>query len=395
LIRGDDRQGTSVPGIRQGKNPVWERLVVRICAMGQNALVSPTGASGGPLPGGAMPMNYIWLRVSVWILIVTTALGVQTTAGIGVLAGEPSQAARVTLVQPEPSPIAFGVTQPDALRDPNRIDTVTDQLGRMPAIVAWYQAWGNSNRQFDPSLLESVRNRGAMPLITWEPWDPAAGVEQPSYHLGRIARGDFDVYIDSWATGLAVYGGSVYLRFAHEMNGSWYPWAVGTNGNTVDDYVTAWRYVHDRFDAAGAENVRWVWSPLATGPEDGRLTQSYPGDAYVDWVGLDGFNEGTTRPDSIWRDFASIFCPAYTAILALTDRPIMIPEMASAEEGGDKATWVTDAFATQLPSYFPNIRAVVWFNRDKEADWRIDSSPASLAAFREILANPYLQGTLP
>lgn len=340
-------------------------------------------------------MNYTWLRVSVWILIVTTALGVQTTAGIGVLAAEPSQAARVALVQPEPSPIAFGVTQPDAPRDPNQIDAVADQLGRMPAIVAWYQAWGDSNRQFDPSLLESVSNRGAMPLITWEPWDPAAGVDQPSYHLGRIARGDFDAYIDSWATGLAAYGGPVYLRFAHEMNGTWYPWAVGTNGNTVDDYVSAWRHVHDRFDAAGAENVRWVWSPLATGPEDGHLTQAYPGDAYVDWVGLDGFNEGTTRPASIWRDFESIFGPAYTAIRALTDRPIMIPEIASAEEGGDKAAWVTDAFATQLPSYFPNIRAVVWFNRDKEADWRIDSSPASLAAFREVLANPYLQGTLP
>ena len=73
-------------------------------------------------------------------------------------------------------------------------------------------------------------------------------------------------YIRSWARALAAFDGPVRLRFAQEMNGDWYPWGAGTNGNTPAEFVSAWRHVHDIFAAAGATNVQWVWSPVSGAP---------------------------------------------------------------------------------------------------------------------------------
>ena len=68
----------------------------------------------------------------------------------------------------------------------------------------------------------------------------------------------------------------------------------------------------------------------------------------------------------------------------------MVAETASTEQAGNKASWITDAFATQIPSNFPRIKAVIWFNENKEADWRIESSPAARAAFaRAVAASVY------
>ena len=112
-----------------------------------------------------------------------------------------------------------------------------------------------------------VERRGSIPEITWEPWDTTKplGASQPRYSLRNIADGKFDSYIRTWARTLAAYGGEVQLRFAQEMNGDWYPWGRGTNGNTPAEFVKAWRHVHDIFTAAGATNVQWVWRPRVRG----------------------------------------------------------------------------------------------------------------------------------
>ncbi|MCC6793300.1 MAG: beta-mannanase, partial [Thermomicrobiales bacterium] len=160
-----------------------------------------------------------------------------------------------------PNGIALGVFLDGAPGDTAPIDAYVRSTGHAPAIVAWYQAWGGEHAAFEPGLLATVAARGATPLITWEPWVPGAGVEQPDVALARIAAGAFDPYIDTWASGLAAYGDPVLLRVGREMNGDWYPWAASVNGNDAMTFIAAWRHLHDRFDAAGARNVRWVWSP--------------------------------------------------------------------------------------------------------------------------------------
>jgi hypothetical protein len=84
-------------------------------------------------------------------------------------------------------------------------------------------------------------------------------------------------------------------------------------------------------------------------------------------------------------------------LTGMTSKPVMISETASAEQGGDKAGWITQGLLTDLQTTFPRVRALIWFseNTTSQADWRVDSSTASLTAFRAVAANPAFQGTLP
>ncbi|HZQ35876.1 MAG TPA: glycosyl hydrolase, partial [Dehalococcoidia bacterium] len=204
-----------------------------------------------------------------------------------------------------------------------------------------------------------------------------------------------------WAQQLANYGRPVLLRWAHEMNGNWYPWGRGA-GNTPEKYVAAWRYLHDRFVAAGATNVLWVWSPNVVDETNGGnavpFEAYYPGDSYVDWLALDGYNTAASG----WRWFKQLFGPSYARITALTAKPLMVAETSSSEElpaqaavGDTKAKWITDAFGDAIPHAFPRIRAVIWFNEDKTNverngfDWRIGSSAAAQRAFSDAVASSY------
>lgn len=295
----------------------------------------------------------------------------------------------------------------EVVEDRTRLDVTIQQIGRPLEVVMFHTHWGTNSGIFEPSLLQYVDERGGIPLITWEAWVPiyAGGVavaNQPGFSLSNLVSGAYDTYIDSWANGLAEWGKPVLLRFGHEMNSDWYPWSVRANGNTAQQFIDTWIYLRDRFTAAGAENVYWVWSPFASANSDARgesdeLADVFPGDAYVDFVGATGFNWGDTpQPWGVagWSTFSDIFQGIYAELQKLSTRPIIITETASAELGGDKAAWITSAFLTEIPERFPAIEAVVWFNVLKETDWRIDSSVESLRAFVTAANSPEMQGTL-
>jgi hypothetical protein len=294
------------------------------------------------------------------------------------------------------SPIAMGAYIPGASWDAKRIDAHTAMVGTAPAIVMWYQDWAHADvNRFAAGTLDAVVARGAMPLVTWEPWDYTGGADQPAYSLAAINGGAHDDYIRGWARDAAAWGKPFYLRFAHEMNGTWYPWAVGVNGNTAADYVSAWKHVVAIFRQEGATNVRWVWCANVIFDGSAPLAQVYPGDAWVDWVALDGYNWGTSQDWSAWQSLVGVFGQSHNALAALTNKPMMISEVASAEVGGNKATWISRGFLTDLPKRLPRVRAVIWFDENKETDWRVNSSRASLDAYRRVAASAQYQGRLP
>jgi hypothetical protein len=196
--------------------------------------------------------------------------------------------------------------------------------------------------------------------------------------------GSYDAYIKASAQAAAAYGKQFQLRFAPEMNGSWAPWEGSVNGNTPALYVAAWRHVVSIFRAAGATNVQWVWSPN-NGPTS-TIASYYPGDSWVDVIGIDGYNWGSSLGS--WQSFTQVFGPAYAVVTSLSAvKPIQISETASAETGGDKPAWITSAFLSEIPTSFPRLIAVIWFDENKETNWSIDSSTAALAAYRQIVAS--------
>ena len=162
------------------------------------------------------------------------------------------------------------------------------------------------------------------------------------------------------------------------MNGNWYPWSEAVNGNRPGEFVRAWRHVHDIFTSVGATNVKWVWSPAA-GALDIQGSQ-YPGNAYVDVVGLSVFNGGRALPWGGWRSFARIFEPSYKALEQIApSKPIQISEVASAERGGNKAAWITNMFS--VLHHYPQVKSLIWYDLRKQTNWPITSSRRAARAF--------------
>lgn len=211
--------------------------------------------------------------------------------------------------------------------------------GEAPSIILSYKDFNQA-----PPLaeLDAARSRGAVVLLTWEPWVWGAGTSQPAYSLDRIIAGDFDPYIRQWGQALANWGHPVMLRFGHEMNGNWYPWSEQLNGNGAGDYVAAWRHVHDVVASTGASNVTWVWNPNVPYWGSTPLDVLYPGPVYVDAVALDGYNWGTSASWSTWVSPSQLFGDGLAQLRTLAPaKQILIGETSSAEQGGSKAEWTS------------------------------------------------------
>jgi beta-mannanase len=273
------------------------------------------------------------------------------------------------------------------------------------SILHWGQAWqmNGSYQPFYAPWFDAVRSHGSIPLLDWSSWLLNGGINQPNFTLAAIASGRHDAFIMQWAQDAKSWGHPFFLRFDWEMNGNWqFPWSEQLNNNQPGDFIKAWRHVHDIFRQAGASNVTWVWCPNISGGTTLPMASLYPGDAYVDWTCIDGYNQYTT-----WLSFDSIFAGSginwlansYQEIRALApDKPIMIGEFASREAGDGgalKAAWVDDALSNGLPRNFPAIKAVVWFNwdfNDPNVTWPVDSSQPALNAFITAIAGSYYDG---
>ena len=290
----------------------------------------------------------------------------------------------------------------DAPWDLGTMAIFEEHAGKALSIVHWGQTWwscaescGYQSFQYQINQYGTVRHRGQIPLVDWASMDASQKpvTDQPAFSLASILAGDHDAYILQWAAEAMDWGHPFFLRFNWEMNGDWFPWSEATNGNSSGEYVLAWRHVHDLFTQVGASNATWVWCPNAEYPDSIPLEALYPGDDYVDWTCIDGYNWGTNpaaNPD-VWKSFTELFGPTYEHLLQISPtKPMMIGETASTEFGGSKAQWITDMLAVQLPDNFPAVQAVLWFNWfHGEMDWPIESSPAAQAAFAAGLSSTY------
>ncbi len=281
-------------------------------------------------------------------------------------------------------------------------DTFEQRAQKKMSIYHWGQPWKMNGQltKFQTEYYNNTRSRGAIPLVDWGSWYLGQGTNQPDYQLNDIYNGMYDAYITQWAMDAKAWGHPFFLRFDWEMNGNWqFPWSEQLNGNQPGEYIKAWRHVHDIFTQNGAKNVTWVWCPNISGETTRPMAQLYPGDSYVDWTCLDGYNKDTT-----WISFNTVFTGqgitwiknSYQEILAVApNKPLMLGEFASLEAGDGgtkKAAWIRDAFLTQLPTNFPKVKAVVWFNwndNNPSITFPIESSAASIRAFADGVKSNY------
>ncbi|NLP15240.1 MAG: cellulase family glycosylhydrolase [Clostridium sp.] len=257
------------------------------------------------------------------------------------------------------------------------INSFQELQGKKLDIVHQFIDW-STDFSWVKSYADAVYDNGSILMITWEPWE---------YNTVAIKNGNADAYIAQMARDMKAYGKEIWLRPLHEANGNWYPWAIGYPGNinTNETYIAAFRRIVDIFRQNGATNVKWIYTVNCDNVGDGTSYMGYyPGDNYVDYAAIDGYNWGTTQDwGSRWQSFDEIFSRAYNALLA-TNKPILIAEFASTEIGGNKARWITEAYNTIKTSY-KKIFAAVWFHENKETDWRINSSSEALVAYKNAI----------
>ncbi|GAA2848397.1 hypothetical protein Acy02nite_02010 [Actinoplanes cyaneus] len=277
---------------------------------------------------------------------------------------------------------------------------VRELYGVTPASVMWFDSWA-TGRAFPVNQARMLWRRGIMPHYTWEPWNTALGLNDPAQiHLQDVIDGAWDGYITARAREFAAVRLPILVRWAHEFNGNWYPWGIANNGADPSRYVRAYRHVHDLVEAAGARNVQWVWAfNNGSSPDEAYNdpAAAYPGDDYVDWVGIDGYNWGFgpswDPAGDHWTSFDATFDAAYAKARAVApDRPVMLGEFASGEDGGDKAQWLRDLNTTLATGAYPELKLLTYFDVIKEEAWSPSSSPAALAAFTSWVHQRYMSG---
>ena len=329
-------------------------------------------------------------------------------ARVSLAARRRRRCARPASASRDPQPLYWGATIGSQLTggqapwDMNAVARFEEIAQKSVSLVQFFQPFADCGGSscsfygFPTEPLENIRSHGSIPVLSWSSQSIPSSLDQPDFQLSDLIEGRYDSYIAEFAAEAKAWGHPFFLRFNWEMNGDWFPWSEGVNGNSSGEYVAAWRHVHDIFAAAGATNATWVWCPYVD--PGGSLTDlgsQYPGDAYVDWTSLDGYNWGTNPASPKgWRSFDQLFSSTYGEITKAVApaKPMMIGEVGSSELGGSKAAWIQDMLE-EVPADYPQVRALLWFDKyDDGMDWPIETSASAAAAFAEGILNPMYVG---
>jgi hypothetical protein len=212
-------------------------------------------------------------------------------------------------------------------------------LGHRLDVSHWYESWDSEWSRVSGHV-DTISTSGRTPMITWEAF---------GHPVDRIAAGQYDAYIDSWAQGAASKKPhEIWIRIFHEFNdpatGGGYPWSI--EANSPASLIAAWRHLHDRFSAAGADNVKWVWNP--DGVNQNGIPPAYPGDQYVDYTGWDTYGYNNVKD--------------YEVIAAISKKPMVIGEFGPGDGPDNGLGQFTEEIAK---GSYPLLHAVVYFDEGK------------------------------
>lgn len=252
--------------------------------------------------------------------------------------------------------------QDNGQSDLKRVKALESSAGIEFDIVSLYIPWGDSSEIIDPRpSLEAIYEQDKIPLLTWEPWlttfksfKDSTGADDAVYK--QIRSGALDTYIEDFALTLKSFNRPVFLRFAHEFDNPFYPWYVNDQAGERD-FKEAWKYLHQKFEALQVDKVVWVWNPW----KHEKIKDFYPGDDYVDWIGVTGLNYGLLNTNGKWVEFADLYRPFHDALERHRDKPVMVAEFGTLKQGGDPGEWVRKALAS-INKEFRQVHSVVLFN---------------------------------
>jgi hypothetical protein len=283
-----------------------------------------------------------------------------------------------------PAPLSnkerFGFFDPELYnRFSGHLDSLSRIFGASPAYMLWFL---QIDDRFPEEKVRYNADRGIRTVISMNIKSLKIDQARNDTLLAEIIQGTWDSTLTAFAQAAMQAGTTVYLRFGYEMNGNWFPWCEQPQA-----FVAAWRHAHSLFMQAGAENVRWIFSPGVVW--DDRTAQRdlypyYPGDSVVDAIGLDGYNFGDHFDEyHHWQSFGKVFSSSLQAVKDM-GKPIWITEVGCPSDPR-RGEWLAGLFTFMNDN--PCVEAMLWFNAHKtgEPDFRLESDSLSLAMVREWL----------
>ncbi|MEU1089388.1 glycosyl hydrolase [Streptomyces sp. NPDC005892] len=273
------------------------------------------------------------------------------------------------LIRPREGRKYLGVSFSGEPVTPGYLALWSGRTGKAPTLLAQRFSW---DEDFPTDRVRAVWEQRILPYLTWEP---------RSTTLRRIAEGGTDGYVRHVAESVRDLNVPIALAFAPGMNDGRQPWGAGRA--SPEEFVGAWRHLHDLFQDTGVSNVVWVWSPTVAVRPSVPLKPYYPGDAYADWLGLTG-----RYTDRGAHTYDSLFGPSVKEIRSFTRIPVLVAGTA-AQPGAGKPAAIADL--VRAVTTRDDVVGFVWLDTDEGpggTDWRIDSSPGALAAFRRGVADP-------
>jgi mannan endo-1,4-beta-mannosidase len=283
-------------------------------------------------------------------------------------------------------------------------DTFTAKTGKAPAVWSIWADWGGAANPsaFPTALVNKLTLAKTVPLIIWQPVGTGKPPGSPSspplqescgVSYDKIIGGDWDTYIHSWAQAAAATTGPVLIRFAHEMDGNWFPYSTLNCGNSVKKFKRMWQYVVNIFRHDGATNVKFVWSPRSATTAQKAL---YPGDSYVDYVGVTAFNWAASKGKP-WQSLTTLVSKATKGLTTYSSKPWIVAETGSVEQTGySRPLWLKTGYAG-LYSALPRVAIVMYFNVDmrlrahNQPNWQLHTT-ADFKAYKAVLAQAKFQG---
>ncbi len=212
-----------------------------------------------------------------------------------------------------------------------------------------------------------------------------------------VLQGKYDNFLNRYARAVANFGHPVLFRLGNEMNGDWCPYSAYNTSRDTLVFKEFYKYIFEIFKKNGVKNAIWVWNPNGQSFPNYKWNEEimyYPGDEYVDVVGLTAYNTGTYyhKYGERWQTFDELYRPIYDRYSAFLNQPFMITEFSCASMGGDKNAWIQNMF-TAMKNY-PRIRAAVWWDgADRDAagniarSYYINETPAIMQTFKNNINN--------
>lgn len=255
--------------------------------------------------------------------------------------------------------INWGIFQPDYLSTEN-LKTFEKEINHNFKFILWYTAF---YKEYNPEqvkgFLEKAYADGKIVELTLQP----SLAHDPGNDLFRVLNGEYDEFLDAYAKDVADFDHPVLFRFANEMNGDWCEYSGYRMSLDTELYREMYKYVYSFFEKHNADNVIWVWNPNGKSFPNYKWNYEdlyYPGDKYVDILGLTFYNTGNFYEGENWTEFTDLYNNLYNQSLKKYNMPFMITEFACARAGGNKEQW-TKTMLSEINKY-KNIKVAVWWN---------------------------------